>query len=161
VTVRTPELGPLPGQITHEGLDLPTAGGSAWSARLPGRPETAAIVCLFALLCADLLLIRVGVDAQDEGYFVEQASRVLHGELPYRDFDSLYTPGLLYVHALLFNVVGDAQVLAVRTVGLFSRVVLAVSLYLVCRPLVRPWFGILPAAFVLVGLDRLPAPHAV
>ena len=50
--------------------------------RTPTRPHqkrgeaVVALVCLLAVLCADLVLIRFGVDAQDEGYFLEQASRV-------------------------------------------------------------------------------------
>jgi len=156
VTVESPELRPVPGQIATDALRLPAARGAAWLASLSDIAEVTAIACLLALLGAELLLIRIGLDVQDEGYFVEQANRVLHGELPFRDFDSLYTPALLYIHALLFGAVGDAQVLAVRAVGLLSRALLAGSLYFVCRSLVRPWFAIIPAVYVLVGLDRVP-----
>ena len=114
-----------------------------------------AILCLVTVVTADLALIRVGLDAVDEGYFVEQATRVLRGALPYRDFDSLYTPGLLYVHAFLFNLFG-AHVVVARAVGLLARVWLAGGLYLLCRPLARPAFAILPGLYVLVGLDWVP-----
>jgi hypothetical protein len=120
------------------------------------RSDALAILCLLLVLGIDLALIRVGLDVQDEGYFVEQASRVLHGDLPYRDFDSLYTPGLLYLHAALFSLVGDTHVLIVRATGLVARAVLAGGLYLVCRPLVRPAIAILPGLYILVALDRLP-----
>jgi len=124
--------------------------------------ELVALVCLLAVLCADLVLIRFGLDAQDEGYFVEQATRVLHGQLPYRDFDSLYTPGLLYLHAAVLSVFGGSPLIDLRAVGLISRLVLGVGLYLVCRRLVRPAIAVLPSLFILVGLDRLPStwePH--
>jgi hypothetical protein len=124
--------------------------------------EFVALLCLVGVVCADLLLIRFGLDAQDEGYFVEQATRVLHGQVPYRDFDSLYTPGLLYVHAAVMSVVGGSPLIDVRAVGLIGRLVLGVGLYLVCRPLVRPAIAVLPSLFILVGLDRLPStwePH--
>jgi hypothetical protein len=113
-------------------------------------------------LCADLLLIRFGIDAQDEGYFVEQATRVVRGQIPYRDFDSLYTPGLLYIHAALLSMFGASPLIDVRAVGLISRAVLGISLYLLCRELVRPAIAVLPPLFILVGLDRLPStwePH--
>jgi hypothetical protein len=125
-------------------------GNWSWQGDAP------AIVCLLLVLGIDLALIRVGLDVQDEGYFVEQATRVLHGDLPYRDFDSLYTPGLLYLHAALFSLLGDPHVLIVRATGLVARAVLAGGLYLVCRPLARPAFASLPALYILVALDRLP-----
>jgi hypothetical protein len=149
---------------THERLSA--ADGSA-----PGRShrphqkrgeELVALVCLVTVLCADLLLIRFGLDAQDEGYFVEQATRVLHGQVPYRDFDSLYTPGLLYVHAAVMSLFSSTPLIDVRAVGLIGRLVLGVGLYLVCRAFVRPAIAVLPSLFILVGLDRLPStwePH--
>jgi hypothetical protein len=115
-----------------------------------------AILGLVMVVSADLALIRVGLDAVDEGYFVQQATRVLRGDLPYRDFDSLYTPGLLYVHAFLFSLLGDTHVIVLRAVGLLARVLLAGGLYLLCRPLTRPAFAILPGLYVLVGLDWVP-----
>ena len=51
-------------------------------------------------------MLRVGIDDLDEGYFVQQGARVLHGQVPYRDFLSLYTPGLAYLHAALFWALG-------------------------------------------------------
>jgi hypothetical protein len=118
--------------------------------------ERLAIGCLLAVVCAELALIRVGLDPVDEGYFVEQATRVLRGELPYRDFDSLYTPGLLYLHALLFSLIGDTHVLVPRAAGLVMRALLAGGLYFLCRPLARPIFAVAPGLYVLVALDRVP-----
>ncbi|MBV9579482.1 MAG: hypothetical protein JO057_12915 [Chloroflexi bacterium] len=145
---------------------MPSADGLT-TARLE-RPhqkrgeDVIALACLLAVLCVDLVLVRFGVDAQDEGYFVEQATRVLHGQVPYRDFDSLYTPGLLYLHAAVMSVFGGSPLIDVRVVGLLSRVVLGLGLYVMCRPLVRPAIAVLPSLFILVGLDRLPStwePH--
>jgi hypothetical protein len=143
----------------------PIAGVSrvpASRGRVSRVEEGLAIGCLLAVLWADLALIRVGLDVLDEGYFVEQASRVLRGDLPYRDFDSLYTPGLLYLHAFLFGVLGDVHVIIPRGVGLLMRALLAGGLYVLCRPLARPMFAVLPGLYVLVGLDRVPStwePH--
>src|SRR5262245_17337183 len=80
--------------------------------------DVVAVLCLIAFAVAGLLLLRVGIDSLDDGYFVEQAVRVLHGQLPYRDFDTWYTPGLLYVHAALIGLFGDSQLVAVRAAGL-------------------------------------------
>lgn len=132
--------------------------------RAPSRrgEELVALLCLALALGADLLLIRVGLDSQDEGYFVEQATRVVQGQLPYRDFDSLYTPALLYLHAAVFSIFGGSLVVDVRIVGLIGRLLLTVALYLLCRPLVRPAIAVLPALYILFGVDRLPStwePH--
>lgn len=114
------------------------------------------VAVLVGALAIDLALIRVGLDPQDEGYFLEQATRVLHGQLPYRDFDSLYTPGLLYAHALLLQVFGGPNILILRAVGLAARAGLALGLYALCRPMARPFFALLPPLYVLIGLDPLP-----
>jgi hypothetical protein len=118
--------------------------------------ERLAILALVAALSAELALIWVGLDAQDEGYFLEQASRVLRGDVPYRDFETLYTPGILYLHAALLNLTGAPHVTPLRAVGLVARVLLSGGLYVLCRPLVRPAFAVLPGLYVLVALDRVP-----
>lgn len=118
--------------------------------------ERLAILALVTALGAELALLWVGLDAQDEGYFLEQASRVLRGDLPYRDFDTLYTPGLLYLHAALLALTGGAHVVPLRVVGLLARVLLSGGLYVLCRPLVRPAFAVLPGLYVLIGLDQVP-----
>lgn len=43
----------------------------------------------------------------DDGMLAQSADRVLHGQLPHRDFDEVYTGGLDYVHALGFRVFGE------------------------------------------------------
>jgi hypothetical protein len=142
----------------------PTAGNGArgYLARLTRArrnhrlEERLAILTLVAVLGAEVALIWVGLDAQDEGYFLEQASRVLRGDVPYRDFDTLYTPGILYLHAALLSLTGGPQVIPLRAVGLVARVFLSGGLYVLCRPLVRPAFAVLPGLYVLIGLDRAP-----
>jgi len=115
-------------------------------------------VCMFA----DLALLRFGVDIVDEGYFAEQAVRVLRGEVPYRDFESLYTPGLLYLHAAVFAALGGPYLIGLRIVALAGRAALAIALYALARPLAPPRWAIVPALLVLVGIDFAPVfwwPH--
>jgi hypothetical protein len=135
---------------------------ASWFAGRPRLEEILALLALVAVWLIDLRLLRVGLDAQDEGYFVEQAMRVVRGELPYRDFSTLYTPALLYLHTALFSLLGGPDVVAPRAVGLISRILLTAGLYALCRPMARPLFAVLPALYVLIGFDRLPAtwePH--
>src|ERR1700692_4769672 len=44
----------------------------------------------------------------DEGIVLQGAERILHGQVPYRDFFMFYTPGSVYLVALLFKVFGDS-----------------------------------------------------
>jgi len=60
------------------------------------------------------------------------------------------------LHALLLDISGRPNVLALRAVGLVARMVLAVGLYALCRPLARPFFAFLPPLYVLIGLDTIP-----
>jgi len=43
----------------------------------------------------------------DEGALAQSAERCLHGELPHREFDEIYTGGLSYLNAASFKVFGE------------------------------------------------------
>jgi hypothetical protein len=121
-----------------------------------------AVGALAACLLLDLALLGFGVDVVDEGYFAEQAARVLRGEVPYRDFESLYTPGLTYLHAAVFAALGGPYIIGLRIVALAGRAALGLALYALARPLAPPRWAIVPALFVLVGIDFAPVfwwPH--
>src|SRR5215212_7707305 len=49
-----------------------------------------------------------GLDVPDEGLLLHVAERLAAGEVPYRDVYFIYTPGLQYVLALLFRLVGPS-----------------------------------------------------
>src|SRR6266567_2118700 len=44
----------------------------------------------------------------DEGAFAQSADRVLHGELPHRDYTEVYTGGLSYLNAFAFRFLGES-----------------------------------------------------
>ncbi len=110
----------------------------------------------------ELALIPVGLDVVDEGYFAQQAARVLGGQVPYRDFDSLYTLGLLYLHAALFALLGGPHAIGLRWLAWLGRAALGFGLYALARPLARPWWAAVPPLLVLLGIDLAPSywfPH--
>lgn len=121
------------------------------------------LALILACLACEVALLRLGIDDLDEGYFAQQALRVLHGQLPYRDFQTLYTPGLAYLHAALFGLVGGPFLLVPRALSLAARAGLALILFVMARPLVRqPLWAAMPSLFLLVGLDDAPVlwePH--
>ena len=112
---------------------------------------------LAACVLVEAIVLPVGIDDLDEGYFVQQAVRVLHGQVPYRDFDSLYTPGLAYAHAGLFGLLGVPYLLGPRALSLVARAGVVALLYVLARPLVKhPAWAALPGVFLLVGFDPAP-----
>src|SRR5437870_13884085 len=104
----------------------------------------AALGLIAACLVAELLVLRVGIDDLDEGYFAQQATRVLHAQVPFRDFETLYSPGLIYLHAALFALFGGPNVLAMRALALLARAGLSLAMYVMARPPVRKplWAGL-------------------
>src|ERR1043166_7600215 len=114
------------------------------------------IVVAAGLLC-ELAIVRVGIDDLDEGYFAQQATRVLHGQVPFRDFETLYSPGLVYLHASLFAATGGPSLIAMRAVALAARALLALVLVTLTLPFVRhPLLAALPAIVIIVGIDDAP-----
>jgi hypothetical protein len=100
------------------------------------------------------------IDLIDEGYFVYLGSRVAAGDLPYRDFDTYYTPGIFYLFAWTFDLFG-LTVEPIRILMSAMRVLWALLLYALTRR-VAPWpFAMLPF-FVIAAVDAAPVfpePH--
>jgi len=119
------------------------------------------VAAIAAVLALEALALRIGIDDLDEGYFAQQTWRVLHGQVPFRDFDSLYTPGLLYVHAAVMTFM--PHLLALRALSMLFRIAAAALLYVLARPVVAaPLWAALPSVFLLVGFDDAPGrwePH--
>jgi hypothetical protein len=112
---------------------------------------------LMACLLVEASRLGVGIDDLDEGYFVQQATRVLHGQLPYRDFDTLYTPGLALLHAGTFAISNGPSLIAPRSIAWLARAATVLLLFFMARPLARNWWwAILPGLILLVGLDNAP-----
>jgi hypothetical protein len=103
---------------------------------------------------------RYWVDLIDEGYFLALAARVYDGDLPYRDFDTYYTPGVFYLYATTFGLFG-VSVEPVRVLLAGVRVVWALLLYRQVRR-VAPWpFATLPflAVAAIDATPVFPEPH--
>lgn len=73
------------------------------------RSQSATVVaCLLWLCCGAYAagFVYRGWIPHDEGTIGQSADRVLHGEMPHRDFDDPYTGGLSYLHAAGMRVLG-------------------------------------------------------
>lgn len=103
---------------------------------------------------------RYWIDLIDEGYFVYLGSRVHAGDLPYRDFDSYYTPGIFYLFSWMFDLFG-VSVEPIRVLMSGMRVLWGLLLFSLARR-VAPWpFALLPFALVAAvdSAPVFPEPH--
>lgn len=71
------------------------------------KPDISLISILFIVLtCYYLPFMNRGLVTGDEGYSLHNAERILHGEVPYRDFFLQYPPGYFYLIAACFKLLG-------------------------------------------------------
>jgi hypothetical protein len=74
----------------------------------------------------------------DEGAFAQSADRILHGQLPHRDYSEIYTGGLAYLHAFAFRFLGEN--LGTLRIVLFAFFLLWVPVfYWITSRLVTDW----------------------
>jgi hypothetical protein len=94
----------------------------------------------------------------DEGALGQSAVRVLHGELPHRDFDELYTGGLTYLNALAFRLFGT-RLIAMRLVLFAVFLAWIPAVFYVASRLVRPVAAAgITILCVVWSLPNYPAP---
>ncbi|NLI75718.1 MAG: hypothetical protein GX442_04660 [Candidatus Riflebacteria bacterium] len=105
-------------------------------------------VVLFACLYL-IPQIRLLLRVPDEGIFLGAAQRVLDGELPYRDFHEIQTPGTFYLLAVFFRLFG-ADFLVARGLLLLLGVGLAFLTDRLARETAPGPFDWLPALASLV-----------
>ena len=126
-------------------------GGAARSTQARGAQETAqdssrqglwARVAAAAVLLGGAVLItlpiKVPINVYDEGLALVGGMRVLHGDVPMRDFWAIYPPGQAYVLAALFGVFGE-NVMVERVYDTLVRILLALTIYLVAARVLRSW----------------------
>jgi len=104
----TAEKGSLPQPATASGPSTkPESAGAHWPSH--DRPRWW-VVLLITWLIGGVYAgsyLKRGWVPHDEGAFAQSADRVLHGELPHRDYTEIYTGGLAYLNALAFRCFGE------------------------------------------------------
>lgn len=128
------------------------------------RERRSARLALASLLVLAWLLVRNRLYTSwvptDEGVIGQGAMRVLHGELPHRDFVALWSGGLDVVHAAVFRVFG-VSLAHLRTLLLVSWFGALVATFAVARRLLSIW-GAAALTFVIaewtLGTWWLPMP---
>ena len=106
------------------------------------------------------LFYRRGLGLAVIGYSVAPTERVLQGEVPYRDFLFNYTPGILWLNALLMKLFG-VSMLTVRAGLLAVKLLTLVLIYHLARRLTEGRLALLPVALTLawLGYEHLFNPY--
>ena len=105
-----------------------------------------------------MLALNRGWEPVGEGTIAESAVRVLHGEVPHRDFDDPYTGGLTYIHAAAFAIGGIR--LSTLRIPLFLTGLgwIAVLFLLARRVLPAPAAALVTLTSVVWSLPNDPSP---
>ena len=77
-----------------------------------------------------LITLRFPLLFYDEGVIFVGAERILHGDIPYKDFWTNYPPGSFWLLAAIFKLFGNS-ILVARIVGILLRGLLTGTTYLV------------------------------
>ena len=123
-------------------------------------PERAFLrrVLFYSLFALGLVLlfsqIKSTANLYDEGLVLTNAERIRHGELPYRDFWTMYGPGYFYALAGLFSLV-EPTILAARLLDTILRFLLTLKVYLLARTMTSRWFALIPYALVTFWLATI------
>lgn len=112
---------------------------------------TPLIVLLVAAIVYGSLYFRESSMPAGVGANLVPAERVLKGEVPYRDFYKIQTPGILLLNAGLFKVWGTSLLTALRGVLVFKLLTLA--MVFIVASLVVSWkTALIPTVLTLVWL---------
>ncbi|MEW6208405.1 MAG: glycosyltransferase family 39 protein, partial [Acidobacteriota bacterium] len=133
-----------------ETVDNPSVEEAA--SRMNGRGVFKQALPLFiTLVCGFVcyfLFWRRGVWLSVVGYSISPAERVMQGEAPYRDFLYNYTPGMLWLNALLMKLFGTSLITIAAGLFVFKMATLA-TLFYAARRLASHWAALLPVGLTL------------
>ncbi|HET9399475.1 MAG TPA: hypothetical protein VFO34_00865 [Candidatus Acidoferrales bacterium] len=76
----------------------------------------------------------------DEGCLTESALRVMHGQLPHRDYIEIYTGGLAYLDALAFRLLG-LRFVSMRIVLFAFFLLWVIAVYWIATNMVSEWIA--------------------
>ncbi len=105
----------------------------------------------FTALLFGALFARDSTLSHSIGYSLYGAERVLEGEIPYRDFHTLYPPAIVYLNAAVFKLAGISLYNALLVVFVFKTLT-ALALYFCARRLMPRLWAIAAASFSLLWL---------
>jgi hypothetical protein len=115
-------------QIIQKSDDRFSHKGSA----LRFRSLLVPVLCLTVLIFAFASAYHRAGDPMDEGMVLLYPELIQHGEVPYRDFESIYGPGNWYFLAGVYGLFGT-HINVERTVGLADRLACVLAIFALTR----------------------------
>jgi 4-amino-4-deoxy-L-arabinose transferase-like glycosyltransferase len=97
------------------------------------------------------------INLYDEGIVLVGSLRVLHGDVPYRDFWAMYPPGSFYLHAFLFSIFGEHAYVS-RVCDAVTKVAIVVAAYGIARAYSSRARSRVVAALILLFLTYVGFP---
>lgn len=98
--------------------------------------------------------LHLTLDLRDEGYLFYEIERVASGEVPHRDFRSVYGPLVYAANAPVYRASGG-EILAVRRQLAVLRAVAVVAVYAIARHLVARPYALLAALLATAYFGRV------
>ncbi|MGD0589224.1 MAG: glycosyltransferase family 39 protein [Bacteroidota bacterium] len=98
--------------------------------------------CVLYVLCAQ---IKTPFLRYDEGFAVFNATRIMDGDVPYKDFWTIYPPGQFYVLAAIFKTFGT-NLLVARIYDTIVRFVIVICAYLIAKKITSHSLALLGCA---------------
>ncbi|WP_155987004.1 hypothetical protein [Thioalkalivibrio sp. ALE11] len=92
-----------------------------------------------------------GLELYDEGIILTGSERILQGEIPYRDFWTMYAPGMFYLVAGLFELLGTSN-LVVRAIGIVAKATIVTICFLMVRDQASRGLSLITAGAILLFL---------
>jgi hypothetical protein len=96
-----------------------------------------------------LIPIKTPFSIYDEGFAVFNATRIMNGDIPYKDFWAIYPPGQFYTLAILFKTFGTSLLVS-RLYDTFVRLVIVISAWLIAKKITSRMLAYL--AFITITL---------
>ena len=107
----------------------------------PRLPHSLTLLLIFTLsLLAFIPNLQLPLNVYDEGLVIYGALRTLNGEMPYRDFWTIYAPGQFYTLAGVFQLFG-ASIIVERFWDALMRAGLSTMMFGVARQLYSGWLA--------------------
>jgi hypothetical protein len=144
-------------QLTTSKAPMPQVGAEAHqSDAFAARPALAWVLPLIVLVVVALAYLSLFCHSESiptaVGANLVPAERLLKGEVPYRDFYKIQTPGILLINAAAFRMFGTTLLTAMAAVLVFK--VLTITMVFVCAMRVSSWrlaLATTPVALVWVA----------
>lgn len=125
-----------------------SAQPALWRKLLSRKDTLPLLITLTAGIVCYGFLVNRGMGLPVLGYNISPAERVMHGELPYRDFLYNYTPGVLWLNALLMKLAGPS-VWTVNLGLLLFKLATLIALFYAARILTSSKAALIPVAITL------------